>query len=335
MKKDICPGCEKEAEIEMVSALEDIEVRGEPIKVEVEYYKCRDCGEEFLDLNSKKDPLAEAYRIYRQRHCMVQPEEIRKFRKRYGLTQTELSKLLGWGGATLSRYENGALQDDTHETALRLAMEPRNLHELVRSKPEALGPEKRKDLIEVLASEREAAFSFTREFEDRFGNYEPTEFSGYRRLDIRKLFNAILFFCKAGVFTTKLNKLLFYADFKHFKDESVSITGARYLCFQYGPVPEHYDYYLADLIDERALRVEEVIFEKDGVEIAGTRHYSAKDPDLNYFDNTELESLLFVEKHFRNVGAGDISEISHKEVCYANTPTGEPISYKLALQLSV
>jgi len=41
--------------------------------------------------------------------------------RRYPITQEELGVLLGWGGATLSRYENGALQDEVHEKMLRMA----------------------------------------------------------------------------------------------------------------------------------------------------------------------------------------------------------------------
>ena len=38
------------------------------------------------------------------------------------------------------------------------------------------------------------ACSFERLFEERFGQYAPDEFSGYRKLDSQKLFNVILFF---------------------------------------------------------------------------------------------------------------------------------------------
>ena len=57
---------------------------------------------------------------------MLQPEDIREFRRRQGLSQKELSDPLGWGAVTLSRYENDALQSEAHERALRLAMQPRN-----------------------------------------------------------------------------------------------------------------------------------------------------------------------------------------------------------------
>ena len=61
--------------------------------------------------------------------------------------------------------------------------------------------------------------------EERFRRYEPDEFSGYRRLDLDKFFNVVLYFCKDGDFKTKINKLLFYADFLHFKQYTVLLPG--------------------------------------------------------------------------------------------------------------
>jgi len=75
--KGICPNCEKETELELIHRVEDIKVRGEAIKVEVKYYKCKNCGEEFEDPHSDEDSLDKAYREYRQRHGMMQPEEVR------------------------------------------------------------------------------------------------------------------------------------------------------------------------------------------------------------------------------------------------------------------
>ena len=120
--KGICPNCEKETELELVRAKEVVEVRGEPIEVDVEFFKCTECGADFENTRGP-DSLATAYRVYRRRHDMLQPEQIRDWRKQYGLTQKELGRLLGWGGVTLSRYENGALHVEAHEKILRLAME--------------------------------------------------------------------------------------------------------------------------------------------------------------------------------------------------------------------
>jgi len=136
--KGFCPNCEKETELDFIKAMEEVIVRSEAIPVNVEYYKCKECGSEFPDPKSTIDTLDIAYREYRQRHGMLQPEQIRELREKYGFTQQEMSNILGWGGATLSRYENGALQDEAHETILVLIQEPLNLIDLIKKRPDAL-----------------------------------------------------------------------------------------------------------------------------------------------------------------------------------------------------
>lgn len=332
MKKGICPSCEEDSRFERVSNVEDFTVRGESIEVKVEYYKCLTCSDEFEDPDSDYDPLDKAFREYRNRHGMIQPEEIKSFRKVYGLTQYELSKLLGWGGATLSRYENGALQDKTHEKALRLAMEPRNLLRLVMETPEAIDEEKRGRLIQELKEAEEEAYSFERIYESRFGEYDANELSGFRKFDLAKLFNVILFFCKGSVFTTKLNKLLFYADFKHYKEYAVSITGVRYEHLDYGPTPVKYSYYFATLVDNNSLRIQEVEFPEG---YTGQELFAEKEPDLNIFSDSELKILASVKEHFQSFTSNAISRYVHKEKAYEETQDGELISYEYADELQI
>jgi putative zinc finger/helix-turn-helix YgiT family protein len=330
--KGICPNCEKETELELVHRIEDIKVRGEAIKVEVKYYKCKSCGEEFEDPHSDEDSLDKAYREYRRRHGMMQPEEIRDFRKRFGLTQNEMSRLLGWGGATLSRYENGSLQDETHEKALRLAMDPRNLLRLIEEAPDALSEEKRNRLIGKLRAAEEETCSLERIYEERFGKYEANELSGYRRLDLAKLFNAIAYFCKGGVLKTKLNKLLFYADFKHFKDYAVSITGARYARIPFGPAPDRYALYFAALLENGVIDVKEYPYSE---EIIGEEFISVKEPDLSLFSDSELKILATVKEYFKDFTAKKITDFSHDEKGYMETPLGRIISYEYANELKL
>ena len=328
--KGICPNCEKETELELVRANELVEVRGEPIEVAAEFLKCTECGAEFENTRGP-DSLAAAYREYRRRHDMLQPEQIRDWRKQYGLTQNELSKILGWGGVTLSRYENGALHSVAHEKILRLAMEPHNLFKLIEEAPDALPEDKRERLLGELHAADEEACSFERLFEERFGQYAPDEFSGFRRLDWRKLFNAIIYFCSEGQPKTKLNKLLFYADFKHFKEYSVSITGARYVHLQYGPVPDDYDYYFAELSREQYLAVEEEIMG----DYTSFKCVARTEPDLRAFEQTERHVMEEVFKHFREFGSVKIMEFSHEETAYAATTEGERISYLYAKDLRI
>ena len=330
--KGVCPGCEKITELEHILTTEELNVRGELIRVKVEYYKCKECGEEFENPGSKDDPLNKAYREYRRKHDMVQPEEIREMRKFYGLTQKELSKLLGWGGATLSRYENGALQDDAHDRVLQLIKKPENMHRLILKNRKFLEEEKRNRLLEKLTSTGEEICSFHNIFEDRFGKYDPSVESGYNKLNLTKLFNIIKFFAKDGVFKSKLCKLIFYADFKHFKDYAVSITGVKYAHADHGPVPDNFEHYFATLIhDEKAIRVEEMNFK----EYLGERYFSDVEPDLNVFSEDELEILLYVKKFFKDYTATQIRKSSHSEKGYKETRVGDIISYEYANSLQI
>lgn len=234
-----CPHCEKESLVESLQGTEEINVRGELIQVKTEFYRCLTCGGEFerINLDNNNDPLVVAYDEYRRRKGMLRPSEIKEFRKKYGLSQKELSDVLGIGVTTLCRYENGALQEEAHDRLLRFSMVPTNLVQLVEQSSR-LNPIKREKLLQEL-KQKDAPKFWLDSLIDWYGNYEPDIMSGYRRFDATKFFEAIKFFCfPDGIFKTKLNKLLFYADFKNFSQSSVSITGARYAHAHYGPVPD-------------------------------------------------------------------------------------------------
>jgi Antitoxin SocA-like, Panacea domain len=210
-------------------------------------------------------------------------------------------------------------------------MEPHNLIKLIQDAPDAIPDEKRERLLGELRAVDSEVCSFERLFEERFGQYAPDEFSGFRKLDSKKLFNVILFFSTGGQLKTKLNKLLFYADFKHFKEYSVSITGARYVHLQYGPVPDDYDYYFAELSREHCLDVVEEDFEN----YTGFKCIAHVEPDLSAFEQSERNVLEEVINYFRGFGSVEIMKFSHEETAYASTMEGETISYLLAKKLRI
>lgn len=328
--KRICPNCEKETKVKEIKEKEFIEIRNEKIEVGVEYFKCSECKVEFENTRDF-DALEIAYQTYRNHHNMLRPDEIKEWRKQHGLTQKEISQIFGWGGATLNRYENGALQSDAHEKFLRLAMEPHNLIKLIHESSDALSKEKRERILKELEAEEDEANSFEMIFEDRFGRYSPDEFCGYNRLHLSKLFNAIIFFCKGGALKTKLNKLLFYADFKHFKEYTVSITGVQYVHLDYGPVPNNYEFFTAELLGGGELDIEEVFFGN----ISGYNYVSKVEPDFSIFSDSELKVLTEIKEYFKAYGSKDIKEFSHKEKAYKETANREMISYLFSSDLQV
>lgn len=199
MLKKICLNCEKEVLLEHIKTTEEIYIKGETITVPVDFYKCSECHEE-IENPDAPDELILAYKEYRRRHGMIQPEDIRMVRKKYGLTQNELSSLLGWGGATLSRYENGALQDEAHDKTLHLIMNPENVLTLIEKTPTAVEFSKRSQLIDRLNMLRRDFFylqyvcSLKNFYEDSYVKDQLDHLNGYQNLDITKLLNAILFF---------------------------------------------------------------------------------------------------------------------------------------------
>ncbi len=336
MIKDICLDCGKQTELEYIKTSELISVRGEEISVPVEYYKCSECGSEYEDPKSEHDPLAMAYREYRRRHEMMQPEEIKELRQRYGLTQKDLSKLLGWGEVTLCRYEKGALQDDTHNTIIQMVKDPQNLLELVTKKGGFLTEEKREKLIQLLENEIEETQSFPSIYETYFGKYKPDILSGFRKLNINKLFQAIIFFCDGGIVKTKLNKLLFYLDFKHYKEYALSITGARYVHLTYGPVPDHYEYYYATLLNDKSIRIDEdfIVMYCNDIHVKEV-YYPNRDPDLSVFTTSEIKNLINVKEYFNKYNASAIKDFSYQEKGYKETTDRQLISYVYADDLKI
>ncbi len=70
----ICPNCKKESEIELVRTREVIEVRGESIEVDAEFFICTECGADFENTRWP-DSLLLAYKEHRNRCNMFYPEK--------------------------------------------------------------------------------------------------------------------------------------------------------------------------------------------------------------------------------------------------------------------
>lgn len=325
----LCSNCEKVTILESVTKKQVIVVRKEPIEVDIQMRRCAGCGDEVFDPEGAPDPLNLAYREYRQRHGMLQPEEIRNWRRSLRLTQAELANLVGLGGATVQRYENGSLQDTSHDTLLKLAMDPPTLFRFVERSQGILPEAKRERLLQSLGAEQANCTLETTVAS--MGNDKADEYNGYRKLDMQKLYNAVLFFCREeGVVKTKLNKLLFYADFRHFKKTTLSITGAKYAHIPFGPAPHNYELYYAVMASLGLIGFREVEYPGG---MMGELIEGRQDPDLNVFDSEELLALASVKANFQTWSASEITRYSHQEQGYEETQDGKLISYEYACNL--
>jgi len=330
--KAFCPNCEAETGQSFVEKIEQFNIRGESIPVQLSFYHCQECGADFEIPNPNYDPVDEAYREYRRSKQMVQPDEIKKFRKELGLTQKELSEILGFGIATLNRYENGALQTEAHDQIIRMCMQPKNLLKILADKPGMLSETTRDRLSRVLRSSDQSGGDLLEDLIEKYGNYPPTILSGFIRFDIQKFFQSIKFFCyPEGVVKTKLMKLLFYADFKHFKQNGISITGTRYAHAPHGPVPDQFATWLTALAEwQKEITIQEQVIGEHVGEI-----YLCQVPDWSVFSTSELAALATIKQMFQPYTARQIREYSHLEKGYQATKDGELISYQYAQDLKL
>ena len=331
----VCPECGGN-DVTEVPQEQKIEIRGDVITVESPSFLCHSCNSEWEMLETGNDYLDAAYRIYRERHHLLQPEEIRDLRNRYSLTQGELARLLGWGLVTLNRYEKGALQDQAYDSALRLLEDPANLFKLLKQRPDVLDQakygkvqEKLKHLINDAMESCLLAPYF---------DYPPGIESGLSVFSLEKCINMILSLCSGGIYKTKLNKEMFYADFKHFRDHGRSITGLKYIHARYGPVPLMYTVLLGSLIEKRKITVQEISYgeaDTGGDDIIAEQYDAAEKPQLSVFSDSELHTILSVKSHFSTFSSRKITSFSHEEPAYKRTSEQETISYEYARELGI
>lgn len=124
---EYCDICEKEVKTQIITRQETYNVRGEEITVNAQVLVCAECGEELFNEELDSVTLIDAYNEYRRRHKLLFPKEIKKIREQYGLSQSGFAKLLNWEDRTISRYENGAVQDQEHNSMLLFLKKPENM----------------------------------------------------------------------------------------------------------------------------------------------------------------------------------------------------------------
>jgi hypothetical protein len=134
-----------------------------------------------------------------------------------------------------------------------------------------------------------------------------------------------------GVLKTKLNKEMFYADFTHFRDNSVSISGATYVHWPFGPVVDQYELYLLQLASEESIRIEEYDY---GNGYIGENIIACRPPEMAILPKSAVVFLDAVVKAFARFGSKEISEVSHREKAYIETEKFKPIPYTFAKELA-
>ena len=132
-------------------------------------------------------------------------------------------------------------------------------------------------------------------------------------LDQNKLKNMILYFanspCVSSLGTTKLYKLLYFADATCLREYGHSMSGSEYIKYEHGPVPSRGEKAIKILRKENAILVNPEVHY--GMQLDAIR--ATVEPDFSLFDKSELDVLTRIAQTKGAASARLLSEESHLE----------------------
>lgn len=139
---------------------------------------------------------------------------------------------------------------------------------------------------------------------------------------------------KISPFKTKMNKLLFYADFLMFKQSCFSISGVRYRAINMGPVPNNFQSIFEYLLNKEEIDIHITEFPQgytgEQFKARAGRPFRSK-----LFTENELDVLECVAKVFNTTSTNDLIESTHLEEAWKeNEKNKNVISYEYAFELS-
>ena len=330
-----CPLCGKIHELEERARNNIVVIKGEEVEYEETFCFCENGdGEEkeFTTGKMENRNLLNARNAYRRKHGLLTSDEIVKIREKYGLSQVDLAKLLGWGEITISRYESKAIQDEAYDNMLRIIMDnPLAVYEFFRKNCNAFTGEKRAAIKEKIMTNLD---SYGREYlkrkalETDYVKYQnPSDANGNQLLNIDKLESVISYFASkiSDLYKVKLMKMLWYADSFSYKMTGTAMTGLVYCHDNMGALPiGHY----------RIVGLENVnLREEEGYEYTKYRFLYNEKLDMSSLDANDICILDKVVEKFKDYSASDIVKYMHDEIAYKNTTDGQIIPFSLAKEI--
>lgn len=329
----LCLSCMEKHDIQQVSVTEENIFKGISVKYPAKYEYCSNteayfASDEMIDANdiSFKD-------AYRKAVGLLTSKEIISLREKYLVSQKDFSKILGWGSSTITRYENHQIQDSVHDDVLRkVGDDPKWFIQLLER---AKGNLSERAYCKYLKKVNEIYHAHRNRYlkdsiEAFYVRFEGDKiFTGNTKISVDKVVEVINYLALKikELHKVKLMKMLWFADFLHYKKEKKSITGLAYKILPMGAVPECHDTLL--LLD--GVYYEQIQYNEN----IGYKFYST--PGFVYKELTDLEKNTLDEiiQHFQHCSAKEIIEKMHNEEAYKRTERLKLISYEYAEHLSI
>ncbi|OGX81649.1 type II toxin-antitoxin system antitoxin SocA domain-containing protein [Hymenobacter coccineus] len=297
--------------------------RKEPFTYTKHFYECQKTHKQYHTAEVENLNITQIYNQYRAEHRILFPEQIRHLRQQYDLSASKMSRLMDFGANQYRQYEDGEIPSTSNAAHLRLARDPRIFCQLIQDKQDELKPNEYERLIkrtEELKREQKATTGFiiSKLLQRNLWNQDeiPSALTGFAVPRFDKFAQMVLYFYNHldHVFTVRLMKLLFYADFLHFSRTGCSISGNKYKAITYGPVPQEYQMQLGMLIDEGYLSQDlDHTKRRSDTNEPVVVYEPLKKREKELLTDAEWETLDAVATYLGRLKTNDLIDLSHQE----------------------
>ena len=311
--------------------------RKETFDIVFHYYQCEDSGEQFTSAALDELNMNQVYNQYRDKFNIPFPDEINNIRGKYGLSASKMSEILGFGVNSYRQYEAGEIPSVANAKLIQMVDDPQNFMEMT-ALCGTLDEKARGKYIQkaIFLAEEKKRNIFNINFKEYLlGNHLADIYSGYRNPNFEKITEMVVYFSdKLSPFKTKMNKLLFYADFLMFKKSCFSISGMRYKAIEMGPVPINFQSIFEYLANKDEIDIFTTEFPQGYI---GEQFKSKNDRPFRaeLFSENELNVLEKVATVFKPTSTNEMIELSHLEEAWKkNEKNKSVISYEYAFDLN-
>jgi DNA-binding transcriptional regulator YiaG len=307
--------------------------RKEDFEIIFHAHQCSESGELFTSTDLDELNLNQLYNQYRDKYNIPFRDEIISIREKYNLSASKMSELLGFGTNTYRSYEAGEMPNISNAKLIQLIKDPYKFIEMVNLCPTLDDKQKQKYINKgrLLVAEEKNTSAQSPYLSYLSVNVLADIFSGYKNTNLEKFAMMVIYFAeRLKPFKTKLNKLLFYADFLMFRKSCFSISGMRYIAINKGPVPDKFSVIYEYFSDIGIIETKTIEFQ----DYIGEQFLAAVKFKPELFSVEELAILDKVQLFFKDMSATEISEFSHFEDAWKENVSGKKaIRYDFAFSM--
>lgn len=331
----LCTCCMEEHEVKTVLVPEKNTFKDATVNYEASYTYCDLADELYMNEQQIQENDIRLKDAYRKSEGLLTSSEIAAIRSKYGISQSDLCSLLGWGGKTITRYEGHQVQDKAHDTILKkIDRDPEWFISLLKDSKDSFSQDVYMKYLETATDlyEKNQDLYLRKSIEASYGRFhENPILQGNTKLSLDKVVDVIRYFASSvkvtNLYKVKLMKLMWYADALSYKMRGSAITGLVYKALPMGAVPVGHNL----IIDLRGVPCEEL----DIIETIAYHFHLEEQTGVSSLTDEDKKILDVVINKLGKMSKEEIISFMHNERAYKETVARDVISFKYVKDLQI